>query len=231
MLLDRRVPSGPRLAPLCAMPRTHGSRRVPPLYSSVSSCAPYRSDPLMTRRWVRATRYFLRFHPEAGSASGCPFQNTTSAFAEIIYQTVYGCCVPVRDDPGRAAATAGREPLVLEPGRDRHAARGRAADVRMVGAIDHETAVLGPMEERCDEGDVREVRPAQVGIVSLCLPVPGLGTRRSPDIVKAMLPRCTGGCAPPVPTAGPSRRTRCGSRYAGASRSPGIAALMPHVFL
>ena len=56
-------------------------------------------------------------------------------------------------------------PCVLEPGRDRHAARGRAADVRMMGAIDHKTAVLGPVEERCDEGDVREVRPAQVGIV------------------------------------------------------------------
>ena len=121
MLLDRRVPSGPRLAPLCAMPRTHGSRRVPRLYSSVSSCATYPSDPLMTRRFrkVRPTRYRM----------------------VMIRRSL----IPhnLREQRHSAIRRCGiTSPSVLGPGRDRHAARGRAADVRMMGAIERNPDAL-----------------------------------------------------------------------------------------
>ena len=78
--------------------------------------------------------------------------------------------VPIRHSMTREHESLSHQPMRAMTNSSaslvgRHAARGRAADVRMMGAIDHETAVLGPVEERCDEGDVREVRPAQVGIV------------------------------------------------------------------
>jgi hypothetical protein len=104
---------------------------------------------------ARADRGLLR--------TGCGIAARSGPITRRVYQPRHN--LREQASLGHQSLRRDDELLVLEPDRDRHSTGGRAADVRMMGAIEHETAVLGPMEERCDEGDVREVGPAQVGVV------------------------------------------------------------------